>query len=105
MNDQLLEQLNRRIDDHHDDLCRRIEDLALKLEATHALVAARLEAHEDYHRRNEHRWGLIRLAGRHPFRLAVLAFFLAGALWTDAANLARFRQFVQGWLSFFGLSW
>jgi hypothetical protein len=77
MDDQVLAQLNRLIDEHHESLCQRLDDLAAQVEVMHALVVARLEAHELYHHQFEHRWGLIRLAERYPFRLALLAF--AGA--------------------------
>ncbi len=42
-------------------------------------LVSRLDEHEAYHLRNEHRWGLIRLAQRHPWRLATVAFLIGGA--------------------------
>lgn len=83
MHDQLLDLLNRRIDDHEralhlrlDGLERRLHELHDTLRTQHREAEARAEAqwdaHAAYHRGNEHRWGLQRLAQRHPLRLALL---------------------------------
>jgi len=66
-----------------------------------AAVLARIDAHEDYHRRNEHRWGLVKLAGRYPFRLAALTgiFLLAfGTLRPDSAQrILEILSRLSGW--------
>lgn len=92
MNDQLLAQLDRRIDEHHQCLLQRLDDLADSLAATHAALSVRLDAHEAYHARNEHRWGLVKLAGRHPFRLAFLTFLAACVLINSFAEPAPWLQ-------------
>ncbi|GEM_PF-6288341 len=84
-----IEQLESRLAEDYLDLRERLDDLRHHLESLTGAVLARLEAHEDYHRRNEHRWGLYRLAARHPFRFAALAGAAAvvaaslGAGWAD----------------------
>jgi hypothetical protein len=79
MSDDLIRQLNLRIEEQQHYLCERLDLLQESIQAIHTALAERLDAHEAYHRANEHRWGLIRLAQRHPFRLALLAAILAGA--------------------------
>lgn len=89
-----IEQLEERMAEQNRELGRRIEDLQAAQENLAAAVLARIDAHEDYHRQNEHRWGLVKLAARHPFRFAALAGMAtvtASAVWTDSsARLAEF---------------
>lgn len=82
MDDQTLEQLNRRIDEHHAYLRERLDELAGAVRAVHEALLARLTAHDAYHQQSEHKWGAIKLAGRYPFRLAALVFAVAGAMAT-----------------------
>lgn len=92
MDNQLLTQLDQRITEHHEHLCQRLDDLAGAIRATHVALAARLEAHELYHQRNEHKWGLVKLAQRHPFRLALLVFALAWSLLASSAESAQWIE-------------
>lgn len=80
MDEQLLTQLDRRIEEHHQCLCQRLDDLAEVLQATHGALTARMDAHEAYHHRNEHKWGALKLAQKYPFRLAALTFLAAWML-------------------------
>lgn len=89
MDNQTLMQLNRRIEEHHQGLCGRLDDLTGAIQTIHAVLLARMDAHEDYHARFEHRWGLIKLAERYPFRLAVLTFAMAWALLASSPGSAR----------------
>ena len=73
-------QIEARIAELQEDLARRIEEMRAEQERFAGAVLARLDSHEEYHRANEHRWGLVKLAGRHPFRLAALAAAGATAL-------------------------
>ena len=79
MDEPIIRQLNQRIDEHYAYLIERLGDLRTTLESGLETIATRLDAHEAYHRAYEHRWGLGRLAERHPFRLALLAFLGGGA--------------------------
>lgn len=92
MNDQLLAQLDQRISEHHEHLCQRLDDLTGAIRASQVAMASRLEAHEAYHQRNEHRWGLLKLAERHPFRLAILVFALAWSLLASSAESAQWME-------------
>lgn len=75
-----LNRIEERLDTQYGDLRERIEDIRHEQKALAGAMLARLDGHEEYHRRNEHRWGLSRLAARHPFRFAALACTLAMAL-------------------------
>lgn len=86
MPDSLLKTLERRIDEHHACLHERLDRLEAALEALRDEFAARMQAHEVYHRQNEHRFGLMRLAERHPLRLALVAFACGGVLLTGAPH-------------------
>lgn len=100
MDPQLLAQLDRRLDAQHRHVCARLEELAAAIRETHAAALSRLEAHEAYHRAEEHRWGLPRLAQRHPLRLAAGAFCagaVALALLSHPA-LAGFADWIRGLL-------
>ena len=66
-------QLEERMGGQHAYLRHRIDEIMLAQQEICAVMLARLDAHEEYHRRNEHRWGLIKLAARYPFRFAALA--------------------------------
>ena len=66
-------QIEARTDERYDYLCQRIEEVKYAHDELRAAVLARIDAHEDHHRRHEHRWGVIKLAGRYPFRFAALA--------------------------------
>ena len=72
-------QLEERLSAQNREIHRRLEELQLSQEALAAAVLARLDAHEEYHVRNEHRWGMLKLARRYPFRLAAIAGALAVA--------------------------
>lgn len=95
MDDQLLAQLDRRIDEHHQCLLQRLDDLADLVASTHAALSARLDAHEIYHARNEHRWGLVKLAGRHPFRLAFLTFAFSCAMMASTSTAQWAGELIQ----------
>ena len=45
-----------------------------------SLLVARLDNHEIYHRKNEHRWGIVKWCHRYPFRMLFVASSLAVAL-------------------------
>ncbi len=90
-----LGELRRHLDERHGHLCQRLDDLEGGLRVVCDQLTGRLEAHEAYHRANEHRWGLVRLAQRHPWRLATL-MFLAGA---GACTLAPERLAELGQLT------
>jgi hypothetical protein len=92
MDEQTLNQLDRRIDEHHQYLCERLHELTEAVRTLHAMLLARFDEHERYHQSAEHRWGLIKLAERHPFRLASLAF-------TAAALLSLTRPETAHWLA------
>lgn len=98
MDDQLLRQLNQRLDEHHAHLRERLDDLRREMQTLYGTIVARLDAHETYHRQCEHRWGLPRLAQRHPFRLALIAFSVA---WLMAAAAPESLQ----WLTRLALDW
>jgi len=86
-----VRNLEDRMSDHHADLRERIEEIRYQQESATNAIFARLDAHEDYHRRGEHRWGLIKLAARYPFRLATAATAVAmasGSLGSGAGRLA-----------------
>ena len=55
MDNQLLAQMNQRMDEHYDYLRGQIDELADGVRSMQATLVARMDAHEDYHRRNEHR--------------------------------------------------
>lgn len=94
-----FEQLDRRLDDHHASLRERIERAESATQELTSAIFARLDAHEEYHRANEHRWGLFALILRYPLRSAMtLVVFLAalGPLTPDAAErLIRFIVSLQ----------
>src|SRR5690242_15804857 len=92
MDTQLLAQLDRRIDEHHEHLCQRLDGLAEAIQATHAVLAARLEAHETYHQQHEHHWGALKLAQKYPFRLAGLTLIAAWALLGSVAEASPWLQ-------------
>lgn len=79
---ELLEALRHHLDERHQHLCQRLDDLDETMRMLYGALVARIDDHDAYHRRNEHRWGLIRLAQRHPWRLAALAFACGGAIIT-----------------------
>lgn len=81
-------QLEERLSAQNREIHRRLEELQLSHEALAAAVLARLDAHEEYHGRNEHRWGMLKLARRYPFRLAAIAGALAVA-GNSAMNQSR----------------
>lgn len=84
-----IEQLDGRMRERQEALGEKIEELRFAFETQSGAVFARLDAHEDYHRRNEHRWGLIRLAGLYPFRFAFLSvvFSMAAGSVSSQARL------------------
>jgi hypothetical protein len=95
----ILEQLDRRMTERHEHLVERLAELATQMRALHEMQIARLDAHEAYHRANEHRWGLAVLAARHPFRLATLVLLLACAANPRAAGLASWlARLVEHWI-------
>lgn len=85
--DRLEARFDERLDERHEDLRERLDELRHDVATLTGALLARLDAHEEYHRRNEHRWGLVRLAARHPFRLASAAAL--AALTLSAAPSAR----------------
>ncbi len=70
--------LFNHLDERHRYLCERLDQLEASLRTIQQTLLERLESHDCYHRENEHRWGLLRLAQRHPLRLAMLAFLGGG---------------------------
>lgn len=99
MDETLWREFNRRLDEQYDHVVMRLDELSERLELLQTQTAARLDAHEDYHRRYEHRWGLMRLAERYPFRLALgaalLTLLLAPGLDDRILNiLPRFFHFL-----------
>lgn len=95
---ELLNALRQHLDERHQHLCQRLDDLDETVRTLYGALLARLDEHDAYHRRNEHRWGLIRLAQRHPWRLAALAFAIGGALLrlSPALILNWLRHLVAG---------
>jgi hypothetical protein len=89
MDDQILQAIHRRIDEHHAYLSDRLDALQDGINAHHAALVRRMDNHEAYHRRNEHRFGPGRLAERHPLRLAVLAFIVGGLFLATAPDSLR----------------
>lgn len=85
--DRLESRFEERLDERHTDLRERIDELRQDVASLTGALLARLDAHEEYHRRNEHRWGLLLLARRYPFRLAAAA--VAAALTLSTAPQAR----------------
>lgn len=79
-----VSQLEERMVERHRELREKIDELRADQEDWAGAVLARLDAHEEYHQSNEHRWGLFKLAGRHPFRLsafvAICVFAFSGTL-------------------------
>jgi hypothetical protein len=99
MDDQILHALHQRIDEHHAYLSDRLDALQATMEAFYEALAERLEAHEAYHRANEHRFGLLRLAERHPLRLAAATFLGGGLLLATAPESLRWMTAAAGyWL-------
>ena len=97
MDDQLLTQLNRLIDGHHEYLCGRLDDLSQEIQAVHAVLLARLETHEQYHRQSEHRWGVFRLVERHPFRFMTIAFMIVVMLTNNNAESGSWIKEMVRW--------
>lgn len=97
-----MRELCRYLDARFEHLDGRLDDLRQRVETLQASTGARLDAHETYHRTHEHRWGLIKLAGRHPFRLAAVAMTGAAALQGLAPGslrgLGRLARAVMAWL-------
>lgn len=82
-----LDELAESSRERYLDLKSRIENVQYVCETIAGVVLARMDAHEEYHRENEHKWGLVRLAGRHPFRFAILvtgALTMFGAAGADS---------------------
>lgn len=77
---EILEALRLHLDERHQHICQRLDDLDETVRTLYGALVARMDEHDAYHRRNEHRWGVIRLAQRHPWRLAALAFLIGGAM-------------------------
>jgi hypothetical protein len=73
MDRQLFEGLKQHLEERHQYLCQRLEDLERAMQSIYGALLARMDEHDAYHRGHEHRWGLVRCAQRHPFRLAGLA--------------------------------
>lgn len=67
-----IDELAELSEERHRELRERIDNLHYVYETLAGIVLARMDAHEEYHRDNEHHWGLVRLAGRYPFRFAIL---------------------------------
>jgi hypothetical protein len=97
--DRLEARLDARVDERHADLRERLDGLRQDVATLTGALLARLDAHDEYHRRNEHRWGLVRLAARYPFRLAGLAGASVMILSTAPearALLLRFLEATRG---------
>lgn len=88
---ELLDALRSHLDERHQYLCQRLDDLDDGMRLLYGALVSRLDEHDAYHRRNEHRWGLVRLAQRHPWRLAAMAFLCGGVV--IAANPASIHFF------------
>lgn len=92
--DRLETRLEKRLDERHDNLREGLDELRQDVATLTGALLARLDAHEEYHRRNEHRWGLVRLAARHPFRLAAAAALAALSL----SAVPGARDFLFRWI-------
>jgi hypothetical protein len=89
MDDQILRDIHRRIDEHHAYLSDRLDTLHETVRMLHGELANRLVAHEAYHRDHEHRFGLLRLVQRYPLRFAALAFVAGGVVLAAAPEPLR----------------
>ena len=97
-------QSEQKIYGQYLDLRQRIEQIKYDQENLAAAVLARIDAHEDYHRKNEHRWGMLKLAGRYPFRFATLAGAMAWAAGGLGAGLnGRLQTLLRHLLELMGL--
>lgn len=98
---ELIDSLRLHLDERHQHICQRLDDLDESMRTLYGALVSRMDEHDAYHRRNEHRWGLIRLAQRHPWRLAALAFAIGGILLrlSPTLILTWLRRFVEGILS------
>ena len=74
------EEFRGRVSVEVEHLYERLSDIETQLIELRSLLVARLDAHERYHRENEHRWGVIKWCHRYPFRMLALAASLAVAL-------------------------
>lgn len=101
MDNQLLVQLDRRMADQYEHLCLRLDDFESHLSDVQRVHAARMDAHEEYHRAQEHRWGGIALAGRYPFRLALLVGMGGWLLAGGGGHGDVLRVWLHGLMSIF----
>jgi hypothetical protein len=99
IHDAMLRAIHKRIDEHHACLADRLDALQSEVRALHQTLANRMDAHEAYHRTSEHRFGMLRLAERHPLRLAMLAFLGGGVALAAAPDRLRWlAAAVGGWI-------
>lgn len=61
-------------------LSASVRELRGAVSALHAWLEEELLQHREYHKENEHRWGLTRWCQLHPFRMAALLGALATTL-------------------------
>ena len=94
-----VDQLEDRNREQYNDLRERIDEVRYAQDALAGTMLARLDAHEEYHRRNEHRWGFVKLAGRYPFRFAVLAAVFAIAMNTLLPNTNAWIAHLFHWFA------
>jgi len=80
------EEFRGRISVKVEHIYERLADIEAQIADLRSLVVARLDAHERYHRENEHRWGVIAWCHRYPFRLVAVVASLAVALIADLRN-------------------
>lgn len=99
MDEQVLAQLDRRMEEHHRFVRHQLEDLCETVRTSQATLTARMDAHEAYHRGHEHRWGLVRLAGRHPFRLAAGVALVVAVAASTAPETAQWLGRLVGGLA------
>lgn len=91
--------------DHHEDCWRgevtnelrhintQLTNIFQRLDKVQLDLAEALSRHAEYHRSNEHRWGLMAWAQRYPLRFALLV--AAALLWSvnsDASLLTHLMR-------------
>lgn len=101
MDNQLLAQLERRLAEHYEHLCQRLDDIEEHLSQVQQVQSGRMDAHEAYHATHEHRWGGIALAGRYPFRLALVVAMSVWLLAGGGEGSLVLRALLHGLASIF----
>ncbi|MCX7625831.1 MAG: hypothetical protein N2Z21_06430 [Candidatus Sumerlaeaceae bacterium] len=71
----------------------QLANISQRLEKVQAEVAQALVRHVEYHRSNEHRWGLMAWAQRYPLRFALLV--AAAVLWSVESDASLVTSLVR----------